>query len=59
MAQLKSQIETRVNYIEWKGQKVPLSPDGIPMLNYAKTYNDIARRAVLEGRMKQPKTPKQ
>jgi len=58
MAQLKSQLETRVNYIEWKGQKVPLSPDGIPMLNYAKTYNDMAKRAVQESSMKKPQTPK-
>jgi len=53
IASLRSKIQDRVHYIEWKGQQVPLSPDGIPMLQYVKaiggsTYDDFAHETIAE-----------
>ena len=33
---LKAKIESSCKFIEIKGMKVPISPDGIPMVNLAK-----------------------
>ena len=37
---LKARIESGCKFIEIKGMKVPVSPDGIPMVNLAKPLED-------------------
>ena len=34
--ELQNKIESRVQYYEFNGHRIPISPDGIPMLNMAK-----------------------
>lgn len=37
---LKARIESSCKFIEIKGMKVPVSPDGIPMVNLAKPLEE-------------------
>jgi len=34
--ELQNIVESRVQYYEFNGHRIPISPDGIPMLNMAK-----------------------
>lgn len=34
--ELQNMVESRVQYYEFNGHRIPISPDGIPMLNLAK-----------------------
>lgn len=37
---IKAKIESSCKFLEIKGMKVPISPDGIPMVNLARPINE-------------------
>ena len=55
----KNLIESRVQYFELNGQRIPVSPDGIPMLNMAKPITPAPETLALkmEEMVKSGRTP--
>lgn len=59
IAQLRTQVETRVNYIEFKGQQVPVSPDGIPIIKFPRTFAELTKTLLNTDEIKNSKpTPR-